>query len=245
MNCFCIWARPDERTLAIIQAAQARLKGLAGPDLHLIPAEDMHLSVIEVSHRHTVPFLREVSSFVGEELLSKLLSVASGVEQQPRLIKPMLLFDKGGVALSFVPASDSQNREEGQDEGYTYHHLRTQLLTKLLETGMAIDTCYTAPIAHVTIARFVDDRLFNPSADWPRTKEERVQEWIDLIQDLNRELKSRYWGDENDTGSERFEWVVGKEKSLEAQLGYIKFGRPRRTALMVGPDQGERKVGEA
>jgi hypothetical protein len=230
MNCFCIWARPDLQTLAIFQKIQTDFKTLVGPALHMIPAEDMHLSIVEISHRHDVPFLRKVHSFLGDHLLLKLLSVISSPEREPlRLIKPMLLFDKSGVALSFVPAVADN----------TYHHLRTQLHTMLLETGMAIDTCYTAPIAHITIARFVDDRLFIPCPDWPKTKEEQLHAWEDLISAVNRDLRRKYWGEGNEAA---FEWVVGKELGLEAQLGYIKFGRPRRMALMVGPKAGQNNV---
>jgi hypothetical protein len=224
MNCFCIWARPDQQTLAMIEEIQIRLKALVGDVLHMIPAEDMHLSVVEISHRHTIHFLRNVYSFIGDELLGKLLSTLDG--QPPVLIKPMLLFDRSGVALSFVPAL-AEN---------TYHHLRTRLHTMLLETGMAIDTCYTAPIAHVTIARFVEDTLFKPSLYGPKTKEEQVRAWDDLISAVNRDLRRKYWGDRDGAG---FEWAVGKELGLEAQLGYIKFGRPRRIALMVGPKSSQ------
>lgn len=220
MNCFCIWARPDQQTLALIEDIQTSLKTLVGDALHLIPAEDMHLSVVEIAHRHTVPFLREVSSFIGDEMLGTLLSVPS-TRQPPVLIKPMLLFDKSGVALSFVPAV-AEN---------TYHHLRTQLHTMLLVMGMAIDTCYTAPIAHITIARFVEDTLFSSYVDSPKTREEQVHAWVDLISAVNRDLRRKYWGEGGEAG---LQWAVGKELGLEAQLGYIKFGRPRRMALMVG-----------
>jgi hypothetical protein len=229
---------------------------LVGPDMHLIPAEDMHLSVIELSHRHTVPFLRDVYAFVGAELLGQLLAVASHPNHQPCLVRPLLMFDKVGVAVSFVPAATTQPHAPSQgvqgdgkrlNEEYTYHHLRTQLHTMLLATGMAIDTCYTAPIAHITIGRFVDNRFFSP----PRPvlssitesenvqmeqEEEHMKKWIACVSEVNMDLKERYWGNESREGKEEhFEWVVGSEKSLEVQMGYIKFGRPRERAEMVGP----------
>ncbi|RKU41447.1 hypothetical protein DL546_001881 [Coniochaeta pulveracea] len=128
-----------------------------GEDLEQGGAGDVEsgFHLIEISHRHDVSFLRKVHSFIGDKLLEKLLSVpATPGHHFPRLIKPMLLFDKSEIALSFLPDVAE----------YTYHHLRTQLHTMLIETGMAIDTCYTAPIAHITIARFVEGTLFTPFA---------------------------------------------------------------------------------
>lgn len=257
INCFCIWARPDQRTLAVLQDVQSRLMSLVGPDMHLIPAEDLHLSVIELSHRHTVPFLRDVYAFVGAELLGQLLAVTSHPNHQPCLVRPLLMFDKVRVAVAFVPAATTQlhapdvQQEVQSDvkrlnEEYTYHHLRTQLHTMLLTTGMAIDTCYTAPIAHITIGRFVDNRFFSPPRSPPSITEsenvrmeqeqEHMQKWIASVSEVNMDLKERYWGNESREGKEEhFEWVVGSEKSLEVQLGYIKFGRPRERAEMVGP----------
>ncbi|KAL4868271.1 hypothetical protein BDV12DRAFT_197491 [Aspergillus spectabilis] len=135
-----------------------------------------------------------------------------------RLVKLMIMFDKVGVAVGFVPAEDS----------YTHHHLRHQLHTMALATGVSIDTCYTAPLAHVTIGRFIDNAFFEAFDQGGATEEKRnrMERWVNLVQQINEGLQQVHWGD--------LSWVVGEDKGLEIQLGYIKFGRGTDQADLVG-----------
>ncbi|KAL2845425.1 RNA ligase/cyclic nucleotide phosphodiesterase [Aspergillus pseudoustus] len=222
VNCLVIWARPDIKTLDMLRKIQNRLSTLVGPDLHLIPPADIHLSVIELSHRHSVPHLRSVYDKVGETELKRLLDVPGARYHADGstacLVKPMIMFDKVGVAVGFVPA----------EAEYTHHHLRNQLHTMALATGVSIDTCYTAPLAHVTVGRFVGNAFFEASDQGGaiETKRNRIEEWIELIRHINKDLQREYWGD--------LSWVVGGEKGLEVQLGYVKFGRGTDQADLVG-----------
>ncbi|KAL3477957.1 RNA ligase/cyclic nucleotide phosphodiesterase [Aspergillus californicus] len=222
VNCLVIWARPDTRTLLLLSDIQSRLSNLVGPDLYVIPPADIHLSVIELSHKHSVSHLRSVYNKVGVAELKRLLDVPLAEHNThqciARLVKPMIMFDRVGVAVGFIPAEDS----------YTHHHLRNQLHTKALATGVTIDTCYTAPLAHVTVGRFINNSFFEAPDQGHTTenKKDRVERWVKLIQQINEDLQRDYWGG--------FSWDIGGEKALEVQLGYIKFGRGTDQADLVG-----------
>jgi len=83
-----------------------------------------------------------------------------------------------------------------------------------LESGVSIDTCYTAASAHVTLGRFIGD-------SWAGEKGKR-EEFVDLVTRINGELEN--------VGAEE-EWEVD---ALELQLGYLKFGVEREKAEMLG-----------
>ncbi|KAL3466546.1 RNA ligase/cyclic nucleotide phosphodiesterase [Aspergillus heterothallicus] len=221
VNCLVVWARPDTKTLNMLLKIQNRLSNLVGPDIHIIPPADIHLSVIELSHRHSVPHLRSVYNKVGVAELKRLLDVPRARwsdKSVARLVRPMIMFDKVGVAVGFVPADDK----------YTHHHLRNQLHTMALATGVSIDTCYTAPLAHVTVGRFIGNSFFeaSPQGGTMVIKRDRMQQWVDLIHQINEDLRREYW--------DELSWVVGAEKGLEVQLGYVKFGRGTDHADLVG-----------
>ncbi|KAL5335285.1 RNA ligase/cyclic nucleotide phosphodiesterase [Aspergillus crustosus] len=227
-NCLVIWTRPDGQTLSVLAGIQDRLSKLVGPDLYAIPSADLHLSVIELSHKHSVSHLRAVYNKVGVTELGRLLDVPrvelSANHNIARLVRPKIMFDKVGVAVGFVPAEDS----------YTHHHLRNKLHTMALATGVSIDTCYTAPLAHVTIGRFIDNAFFEAS-DQDGTvdaKRRRMEDWVGLIKQINDDLQREHWSD--------LSWAVGKEQGLEVQLGYIKFGRRTDQADLVGSALDER-----
>ena len=151
INCCVIWARPSGNVLSLVHSLQKRLSALIGPDLHTIPSQDLHLSVIELSHRHSVAHLRSVIDEIGKLRIQDILDMASKLDTKPSLVYPQLNIDKMGMALSFVPSSQQK---------YTYHHLRADMHTKALKSGVSIDMCYTAPSAHVTIGRFVGNSFF-------------------------------------------------------------------------------------
>jgi hypothetical protein len=206
INCCVIWARPSRNVLSLIETLQDQLSTLIGPDLHIIPTQDLHLSNIELSHRHSVTHLRSVVDKIGTSKVQDMLDMLSKLDTKPSLVSPQLNIDKMGVALSFVPASEHK---------YTYHHLRADMHAAALESGVSIDMCYTAPSAHVTLGRFVGKGFFE--------MEDQRKKFVELVEEINEELKA-----------EQEEWVVGEKEGLELQLGYLKFGRERGKADMVG-----------
>lgn len=206
INCCVIWARPPPTVLDIIQRLQRDLFQLVGDDLYLIPRTDLHLSVIELSHRHTVPQLRNVADQIGPSRIQDILDHVSTLGNKPGLVEPKISFDKMGIALNYLP-SDSGS--------FTYHHLRSDMHAMALESGIAIDMCYTAPSAHITIGRFIGNRFF----ETPEARNKFVQ----LVKDFNKVQ-----------GHDQSAWVVGGSQGLEMQLGYLKFGRESGKADLVG-----------
>ncbi|KAF2458966.1 hypothetical protein BDY21DRAFT_283040 [Lineolata rhizophorae] len=249
VNCLVIWARPTAQVLELLHDIQQKLTTLVGDDLYPIRAVDMHLSVLELSHRHSVSHLRFVYAQVGNHRLQKMLdlpfTLASGSGNpdginpsagppdsgKPNgiracLVEPQVMFDAKGVAVGFVPAA----RPNEVDSQFTYNHLRASLQNHALESGVEIDTCYTAPLAHVTIGRFVGNKWFGgDDAALGNMKRERMQRWVEEIENVNEWLRRVYWEDKK-----RVKWVVGAEKGLEVQLGYVKFGRGSEDADLVG-----------
>jgi hypothetical protein len=67
----------------------------------------------------------------------------------------------------------------------------------------------------VSLGKFIGNKFFE--------KPEARQAFVKLIRDLDEELKS---GDHG--------WVIGGTQGLEMQLGYLKFGRQREKADMIG-----------
>ncbi|KAJ8117232.1 hypothetical protein OPT61_g1526 [Boeremia exigua] len=207
MNCCVIWARPPSAVLKTIQTIQEELRHLIGDNLYLIPLKDLHLSVIELSHRHTVSQLRSVAAELGESRIQDMLDLVSTLGVKPELVAPTISFDKMGIALNYLP-SDTH--------AYTYHHLRSDMYALALESKITgIDCCYTAPSAHITIGRFIDNKFFE-------TAEART-EFVERVKSFNAAQKE---GDHA--------WVVGESQGLELQLGYLKFGRESSKADLVG-----------
>lgn len=211
VNCLVIWTRPPPPIIALIQKLQNRIASLVGPDLHIIRTGDLHLSVIELSHRHSVAQLRSVTDEVGIARIQKILDLISTLASKPKLGLPQLNFDKMGIALNFLPLNEPP---------YTYHHLRSDMHALALESGVSIDMCYTAPSAHVTLGRFVGNAFFDSKG--------AREEFVKVVQGVNDELRRL---SESDDG---LKWVVGESASLELQLGYLKFGREREKAGLLG-----------
>ncbi|KZM27866.1 uncharacterized protein EKO05_0004887 [Ascochyta rabiei] len=206
VNCCVIWARPPPAILDTIQTIQKSLARLVGNDLYTIPRKDLHLSMIELSHRHSVQQLCSVAEEIGTSRIQEILNLVSTFDK-PELVTPQISFDKMGIALNFLPSDKKK---------ITYHHLRSDMHAMALDSGIGgIDMCYTAPSAHVTIGRFIGNDFFE--------KSEARKKFVQLMKDLNTEQVG-----------EDASWVVGETQGLELQLGYLKFGREREKADMVG-----------
>jgi hypothetical protein len=169
-----------------------RLPAFTGPNLHVIPLQDLHLSIIELSHRHSVAHLRSVVDEIGTSRIQAMLDMLSKLDVKPSLVFPQLNIDKMGMALSFVPSSERK---------CTYHHFRADMQVAALESGISIDMCYTAPSAYVTLGRFVGNDLFGG--------DEQRKEFVRLVENINGELRA-----------EAEDWVVDEKEELELQLGY-------------------------
>ncbi|KAJ7830434.1 hypothetical protein B0H14DRAFT_3715504 [Mycena olivaceomarginata] len=203
VNCAVIWARPTRTLLDVLQQIQARAAEYWGTDFYPIPSAHLHLSTLELSHKHPVAHLRAVLHKIGAERLRQMTELpgSSGEKRYPCLVRPRIIFDGVAVAVGFVPhAADS----------WSYHHLRADMQRIAVASGVNINTCYTAATAHVTIGRFVGgaDALIERIG-----REGMVQGWLDLVRTINAEL------DQEDVM-----WEVGKEKGLEVQAGTALSG---------------------
>lgn len=206
LHCMVLWARPSKAILSIIKEIQEELLQLMGNDFYSVPESDMHLSVLELSHRHSVPCLHEVLNEISRDRLQIMLDLIYTKMPMPLLETPQLSFDNRGIAITFLPAA-------GED--YTYHHLRVDLQSILLESGMGVDTCYTAPSAHVSLGRFIGtSSLQDPQS---------MKSLVNTIQDINARLQEKH-----------IAWRVGEEKPLELQMGYVRYGKPTCEAEMIG-----------
>ncbi|KAK2855750.1 hypothetical protein FQN49_004879 [Arthroderma sp. PD_2] len=228
VNCMVIWARPSQKILDLLLGLQNKLKAVVGTDMWFPESSRLHLSVVEISHRHPMPHLQSVYDQMGQQLIQEILdhpaTLAANHFRTARLGRPMLLFDSVGVAIAFVPV--------GADP-YTYHHLRRDLHSMALRSGIKTDTCYTACMGHITLGRFVGTKTFDSEGE--ETAQRRLKIWMDTIQSMNDELKAHYSTDE-------WEWTVGEEKGLELQMGMLKFGRITDAAEVVGRSFGSEAV---
>ena len=223
VNCLVVWARPPPYMIKFMEQLQSRIARIVGSDLHLIPEDHLHLSVIELSHRHPVPFLHSAVEQIGRQRIQNMLDMVGSLPNKPRLVCPQLSFDRMGLAINFLPSGEDQ---------YTYHHLRSNMHTMALESGASIDMCYTAPSAHVTLGRFVGSGFFE--------SQENSDRFLKAIAEINGSLVSNAGTiDLHEKASSPLVWHVGAEISLELQLGYLKFGRGREKASMTGKDDVE------
>ncbi|KAI5821123.1 RNA ligase/cyclic nucleotide phosphodiesterase [Pyronema omphalodes] len=198
-NCLVFWARPTVAVMDLIGGVQQRLKRFA-PDLWIMPRDNLHLTVLEITHSTTEEFVAT--------LVERMRPALQGIVDHPRnknnrarLVKPLLSFDAAALAISFAPAEDCD---------YTYHHLRRDFYTLSKEAGVGVTSRYVVPSAHVTIARFVTSQDHEEMGVVSRQK---MEAWMDLVWEINAELE-RWTG----------EWIVGEERGLDCRVGRLWYG---------------------
>ncbi|KZF20060.1 hypothetical protein L228DRAFT_233494 [Xylona heveae TC161] len=240
--CLVFWARPPQHIKDLISAIQKKLLD-AAPSLWLMPIDSLHLTALEITHSRT--------SHEIQHLLATLESSIPAITDytlthRARLIKPRLSYDAAAVALSFVPAAGEART--ATDDKYTYHHLRRDLYALNAAAGVAIDSRYTVPSAHLTVARFVshadlcgsgEDREKGEKALLPPAPDKKkVAAWITQIDEINRWLEEEYWPlplpQPQSTIKRGGEWVVGDEKGLDCRWGTLWYGGGETVRLGTG-----------
>ncbi|KAF2023477.1 hypothetical protein EK21DRAFT_80848 [Setomelanomma holmii] len=209
VNCLGFSARPSPAVISTIHTIQSHITALVGQDFYPMPAEHLHIAILELAHRHTLSYLYTISASVGPARLQKMLDLINTCPSKPRLVSPRLSLDVMGVALTFLPSTKQE---------YTYHHLRAEMHAIALESGEKFDMCYTAPSAHVTVGRFVGNGFCEEG--------EKRRVFIELVEEINEEL-GRDGGKEDG-------WVLCEEGGMELQAGYLKYGVDREKADMLG-----------
>ena len=185
------------------------------------------MTALEITHSRTA-----------EEIAQILDTIRSAVPnvtdytfyRRARLIKPMISYDGAAVALSFVPAAGEalEGSRSLADDEFTYHHLRRDLFARCQQAGATVESRYTGPSAHLTIARFItgeDHESFGELAADKVIDGKRMERWIKEIEDINVWLESNYWptasGGAIQPGGQ---WIVGQEQGLDCRYGTLWYG---------------------
>jgi len=139
-----------------------------------------------------------------------------------RLIKPKIGYDTSALALSFVPAagevlSDGRTLD---DDGYTYTHLRRDLFDECTRAGVAVGSRYVYETAHLTVARFVNEKDFEGHGGLDGGK---VRELVEVIEEINNWLEREFWPKDEGVKSGG-EWIVGSERGLVLRSGTVWYG---------------------
>lgn len=195
-----------------------------------MPPDCLHMTTLEVTHSLTAP---EINALV-QMLRPKVEEITDyPLHHRARLVKPMISYDAAALALSFVPAAG--DGLPSYDDGYTYHHLRRDLYGLCKEGGVSVDSRYTVPSSHLTIARFITQEGFLIEDDGSlATDPSKIEQWINTIETTNRWLEDSYWPKLGQAVPKGGEWIVGQEQGLDFRQGTLWYGGGETVRLGTG-----------
>lgn len=180
------------------------------------------MTALEITHSLTA---NEIDALV-QQMLPGVPEIADyTLTHRARLVKPMLSFDAQALALSYLPAAGEPSRD-AEEDSYTYHHLRRDLLTNAQATGVKVASRYVIPSAHLTIGRFITKRDFETEDG--EVDHARVEKLIAAIEEVNQWLRAEYWPTAEGIRAGG-EWFVGQEKGLEFRKGALWYGGGGKT----------------
>lgn len=202
-------------------------------DIWLMPPHRMHLTTLEITHSRTPAEIDEIVT----QMRPTIPALANfTLARRSRLVKPMVSYDLAAFAVSFVPAageavtSPPPDNDAGAhdaaalDDSYTYHHLRRDVFDLATgAAGVAVDSRYVVPSAHITLGRY----LSQEDHDTPAARER----WTRAIDEVNAWLEGEVW-DSADASAFVGEWIVGQEKGIDARCGRLWYGGGR--TIMMG-----------
>ncbi|KAI5861202.1 RNA ligase/cyclic nucleotide phosphodiesterase [Durotheca rogersii] len=265
-HCMTVWARPPNHVLELAEEVQRRLRAAAphvwlmpAYRMHMTTLElAFSRTAAEISA------LLAALGRDAVRALADYTATPARRRAPARLVRPFVSYDLSAFALSFVPASGHEPRaspppaqpgplddehddhhegepiqEPGQPprpDRYTYHHLRRDLWARARAAGVAVDSRYVVPSAHVTLGRYLGD------ADHATAAQRR--RWVDAIDEVNRWLEGEVWavaaappgGASPAAPRRRFvgEWIVGQEKGFDVRVGTLWYGGGRTVLLGEG-----------
>lgn len=199
-----------------------------------MPPDNLHMTTLEIMHSKTAPEVEELISRLGEGV-TKIVNYTNS--HRTRLYKPLISFDTAGLALSFLPVVGASGGNETHQE-YTYHHLRRDVFDIARGLGASMESRYTVPSAHLTIARFItqDGFLTDSTREDGDSKldHQQVKNFIDKVEKINGWLEANYWPRVDGSFEAGGDWIVGEEKGLEYRKGTLWYGGGERVMLGKG-----------
>lgn len=188
-----------------------------------MPLKCLHMTALEVAHSKAESQIEEL---VGT-LKSKVSDIANYTfNHRARLFKPLLSYDNQAIALSFLPTSDESiaGALAGDENAYTYHHLRRDLYNLCESAGVTVGSRYVVPSAHLTIARYVTERRTDADDNDQISSSEIMVKWVNHLEGINTWLKEEFWPESRPANKAQGNWVVGEERGLDCRAGTLWYG---------------------
>jgi vesicle-fusing ATPase len=191
-------------------------------DLWLMPRDNLHITVLEVTHSKTASEIKNIVDTIRD----RVPAITDYThDHRSRLIKPLIGFDASALALSFVPAAGEGLHlgRKAEDDQFTYHHLRRDVFGLLHDAGVQIDSRYVVPSSHLTIGRFITTKDFaqqNGSND-----PSKVKAFVEKIEEINGWLEKEFWPEQsNGAVPDGGVLSVGEETGLHCRSGTLWYG---------------------
>ncbi|KAL6702999.1 hypothetical protein ACN47E_010354 [Coniothyrium glycines] len=220
-HCFVFWGRPTQKIKDVIQHVQHELLTVA-PSLWLMPQDNLHITVLEITHSKTAPEIQQLVEAVRDKVPAITEYTLS---HRARLIKPFIGFDASALALSFVPAA-GEGLHAGRTvdaDTFTYHHLRRDVFNACREAGLEVDSRYVVPSSHLTIGRFIKPEDLAQEGGSPDLG--KMKALVAKIEEINAWLEKEFWPENNDGQiPDGGEFMVGEEKGLDCRTGTLWYG---------------------
>lgn len=196
-----------------------------------MPRPNQHTTTMEVTHSRTES---EIASLVSTITTSAQILTDFTYDHRARLIKPLIGYDTSAIALTFVPAAgeDLPAGRTVQDDAYTHSHLRRDLFAECEKARVEVASRYIVETAHLTVARFVDEKDFRDGEDSP-LRRQRIERLVALIEEMNGWLEREYWPKHGSIKAGG-EWIVGQEQGMDLQFGQLWYGYGKRIRLGRG-----------
>ncbi|KAL4957440.1 hypothetical protein BDW69DRAFT_180638 [Aspergillus filifer] len=278
-----VYARPPEHISELVARTQLMILN-DSRSLWIPPPESLHVTTLEIASSRTKEEIDALASRLVEDgTAQKLVNFIPDNKRRVRLINPIVSFDDSAIALSFLPvasgpeditsrstteqdeaptgtatANSTSLARHSDRENYTYHHLRRDLASTVLESGVPLAARYVVPSAHITIARFVE-----PDKFWWRDGEfdrERVAKFVHCVGVINQGLRKNHWidspvkksdGSETETETAKNEWVnvpktrktycKGKECHKHTQHKVTQYKAGKASLFAQGKRRYDRK----
>ncbi|TGJ88752.1 hypothetical protein E0Z10_g119 [Xylaria hypoxylon] len=207
--CMTFWARPPIHVLELAGVIQKKLKEVA----------PVHSTTLELAFCRTADEIEEIK----ETLKPAIPTIASYTyRHRARLVKPMISYDLSAFAVSFLPAAGELVVSPApvtpdsavvlkQGDSYSYHHLRRDAWDQAKAAGIAVESRYVVPSAHITLGRYLTHK--------DHATPEQRKKWVDAIDEINEWLEREVWG--NSDSEFIGEWVVGQEKGIDVRVGNL------------------------